>query len=360
MVSTEESPRVRILISSYHFLPSIGGLETSTLTIASGLAERGHDVTVVTTTPADGPDRFPFRVVRNPGPAHLIGLVREADIVWQNHVSLRMLWPLLFVRRPLVIMHHIWLSDLAEVGIRFGALKRLACKLGTNVFVSDLLRRSARLPGQVVPNSYDETNFRLLPDIARDRDVIFLGRLVPYKGADVVVDAIGLLAARGRPANATIIGLGPEENALRARTDAAGIADRVTFAGPVRGEELARLLNRHQILVVPSRWEEPFGIVALEGLACGCVVAVADSGALPEVIGPCGPVFPKNDPAALAATLEELLQDPARLAAYRAQAPAHMKKFTKRTFIDACEAAIQDATAAATSASPDAPVAPTS
>jgi len=337
---------VRILISSYQFLPSIGGLETATLTLADGLAERGHDVTVVTATPADGPDCFAFRVCRNPGAAALVGLVREADIVWQNHVSLRMLWPLLLVRRPLIIMHHIWLTEHAEAGPRFGTLKRLACKLGTNVFVSDILRRSAQLPGRIIPNSYDEATFRLLPEVERDRDVAFLGRLVPFKGADTVIDAVALLAARHRRVNATMIGLGPEEGALRARTDAAGITDRVAFAGPVRGDALARLLNRHRIMVVPSRWEEPFGIVVLEGLACGCVVAVADSGALPEVVGPCGPVFPKNDAAALAATLDDLLQNPERLNAYRGRTPAHLAKFTKRAFIDACEATIHESVTA--------------
>lgn len=336
---------MRILISSYQFLPSIGGIETSALTLASGLAERGHDVTVVTATPAREPDRFAFRVCRNPGAAALLGLVREADIVWQNHVSLRMFWPLLLVRRPFVIMHHIWLSEHTEAGPRFGALKRLACKLGTNVFVSDILRRSARLPGRVIPNSYDEATFRVLPEVERDRDVVFLGRLVAFKGADTVIDATALLAARGRRVNATLIGLGPEEGALRARAQAAGVADQVTFAGPVRGSELARLLNRHRIMVVPSRFEA-FGIVVLEGLACGCVVAVADSGGLPEVVGPCGPVFPKNDAAALAATLDDLLQNPERRDAYRGHAPAHLAKFTKRAFIDACEATIREAVAA--------------
>lgn len=336
---------MRILISSYQFLPSIGGLETATLTLASGLAERGHDVTVVTATPGKGPDRFAFRVCRNPGAAALIGLVREADLVWQNHVSLRMFWPLLLVRRPLVIMHHLWLSEHAEAGPRFGALKRLACKLGTNVFVSDILRRAAQLPGRIIPNSYDEATFRLMPEVERDRDIAFLGRLVSFKGADTVIDAVALLAARNQRVNATIIGLGPEEGALRARAHEAGIADHVTFAGPVRGSELARLLNRHRIMVVPSRWEEPFGIVVLEGLACGCVVTVADSGALPDVVGPCGPVFPKNDAAALAATLNDLLQNPDRLNAYRGHAPAHLAKFTKRAFIDACEAAIREAVA---------------
>jgi hypothetical protein len=57
---------------SYHFHPSIGGLETSSRFVASGLTERGHDVTVVTATPDDG-SKFPFEVVRR-------RLVREADV----------------------------------------------------------------------------------------------------------------------------------------------------------------------------------------------------------------------------------------------------------------------------------------
>jgi glycogen(starch) synthase len=335
---------MRILLTSAPFHPSIGGMETATHVLASGLTERGYDVTVVTATPGDT-EVYPFKVVRRPSAAALLRLVRESDLMWQNHVSLRLLWPLLFVSRPLIIMHHIWLDNDKETGTQFGALKRIACMLGRNVFVSSVLRDAARLPGPIIPNSYDEETFRVLSDIPRDRDVAYLGRFVTFKGADIVIDALARLAADNKRLSATMIGVGPQADALKERSQAAGISAQVDFPGPLRGETLARALNRHRILVVPSRWEEPFGIVALEGLACGCVVVVADSGALPEVIGPCGPTVPKNDSAALAAVLELLAGNSDILANYKQQIPRHIAKFGKAAMLDACEAVILEAAA---------------
>jgi glycosyltransferase involved in cell wall biosynthesis len=334
---------MRILLTSAPFHPSIGGIETASHVLAHGLSERGHDVTVVTLTPGDT-DGYPYKVVRRPGGAALLRLVQKCDLMWQNHISLRLLWPILLVPRPLLIMHHIWLDSNPEAGTQYGAFKRLACMLGRNVFVSSVLRDAARLPGPIIPNSYDEATFRLLPGISRDRDVAFLGRFVTFKGTDTVIDALGQLAGRNRRFSATMIGVGPQADALKERAAAAGIAAQVEFPGPLQGEALARMLNRHRVLVVPSRWEEPFGIVALEGLACGCVTVVADSGALPEVIGSCGLTVPKNDPATLAQVLDRLLGDPAMLENYRQRIPAHLAKYSRAALLDACEAAILDAT----------------
>jgi len=58
--------------------------------------------------------------------------------------------------------------------------------------------------------------------------------------------------------------------------------------------------------VVPSRWNEPFGVVAVEALACGCRVLAAESGALPSIVGQAN-VYQPNTPDALAARLEEML-----------------------------------------------------
>jgi glycogen synthase len=110
-----------------------------------------------------------------------------------------------------------------------------------------------------LPKSYDEETFRLLPEIERDRDIAFLGRLVRYKGADLLIDAAARLAARGIQAKTIVIGQGPEEAALKQQAGAAGIAKLVEFAGPQQGEALAALLNRHEILVIPSRYDEAFG-----------------------------------------------------------------------------------------------------
>ncbi len=110
----------------------------------------------------------------------------------------------------------------------------------------------------------------------------------------------------------------------------------------MRGDALARLLNRHRVLVVPSRWEEPFGIVALEGAACGCVVVGTRSSGLVEAIGPCGPLVPKEDPQALAAALARLTDHPDDLAAFRDKAAAHLQRFTRERLIDANERLLSD------------------
>ena len=75
------------------------------------------------------------------------------------------------------------------------------------------------------------------------------------------------------------------------------------------------MLRRHRIVVVPSLWAEPFGMVALEGLASGCVIIGSDQGGLPEAIGPCGLTFPNGDVNALAEKIEMALAD-RRIASY--------------------------------------------
>ncbi|ACI94187.1 glycosyltransferase [Afipia carboxidovorans OM5] len=334
---------MRVLISTVAFPPSVGGMETAALDIASGLAERGHDVTVAATTPSSEPDRYPFKVVRNPDAKTMWNLTRDTDVVWQNHISLRLVWPALVLRRPVVFMHHIWLDTDPGSGTQYGSLKRYVCKLGTNGFVSTALRDAVKLDGPIIPNSYNADIFRFREEIRPDRDVVFLGRLTRVKGVDLLVEAIALAAKNGTVITASIIGTGPEEAALKRQAENAGVLDRIVFTGALRGEALAQTLSHHRIAVVPSRWEEPFGIVALEALASGCVVAVADSGALPEVIGPCGPVFKKGDAASLAATLEDLVKHPDSIARYRANIPAHLEGYTRRAQMDASEALLDSA-----------------
>jgi glycosyltransferase involved in cell wall biosynthesis len=94
-------------------------------------------------------------------------------------------------------------------------------------------------------------------------------------------------------------------------------------------------LNDHQIMVVPSRWDEPFGIVALEGIACGCVVVGSENGGLREAIGPCGITFPNGSVDELATVLRKLLGDPELCSSLRSQREAHLARFEARTI--ACE-----------------------
>jgi len=124
---------------------------------------------------------------------------------------------------------------------------------------------------------------------------------------------------------------GPEEENLRRLTADLGLDRQLTFAGQKSGAELAAILNRHQILVVPSRWAEPFGIVALEGIACGCVVVGSENGGLKEAIGPCGVTFENENLDALAAQLKRLLNDPGAQNSLRQHASEHLAKFQSDT-----------------------------
>jgi glycosyltransferase involved in cell wall biosynthesis len=87
---------------------------------------------------------------------------------------------------------------------------------------------------------------------------------------------------------------------LRAQVRSLGLEGSIQFAGHRGGEALVQMLNRHRIMVVPSVWEEPFGVVVLEAIACGCRPVVARSGGLPDAAGALGRVFAKSDAGALA------------------------------------------------------------
>src|SRR5439155_17292393 len=115
----------------------------------------------------------------------------------------------------------------------------------------------------------------------RGKDLVFLGRLVSDKGCDLLIQSLGRLAEQGLRPSLTVIGDGPERSRLQNLAKSLNLQDQVTFAGAPTSEEVARLLRQHSLLVVPSVYEESFGVVALEGMACGCVVIGSDGGGLP-------------------------------------------------------------------------------
>ena len=82
----------------------------------------------------------------------------------------------------------------------------------------------------------------------------------------------------------------------------------IEFIDIKKGQELVEELNKHKLLVIPSSWPEPFGIVALEGMACGCLVVASNNGGLPEAIDNFGILYNDNDPKKLALAIEIALQ----------------------------------------------------
>jgi glycosyltransferase involved in cell wall biosynthesis len=342
-----------VLLYSPAFLPQIGGLELNVAHLATSLVQRGAQVIVVTTTANPEPDAYPFRVVRRPRPLRLLSLTRWCEVFVQANVSLRGLWPLALVRRPWVVSHHSWYtrSD-GRVAWQDRLKRRLVRHARASIAVSRAIAADLRSPSIVIPNCYRDELFRRLDGVARGRDLVFVGRLVSDKGVDLLLSALAQLRDQGRQPQLTVVGSGPEEGPLRAEAIRLGLEAQVRFLGTRTGEELVRLLNEHRILVVPSRYNEPFGIVALEGIACGCVVVGSAGGGLPEAIGPCGRTFPNGDARSLAAELAELLSDPRAMAGYLSSAPAHLRQHSVARVIGEYESVLRAALGPAPSADP--------
>jgi glycogen synthase len=133
----------------------------------------------------------------------------------------------------------------------------------------------------------------------------------------------------------TVVGQGPEATALIKHADRLGIGRQVHFVGSRQGEEVVRLLNAHRILVVPSLYNEPFGIVALEGIACGCLVIGSRGGGLQAAIGDCGLTFRNGDSEELADLLEAALADPDRFLPTREKVADHLSRHASQRVSEA-------------------------
>lgn len=318
---------MKILFYSPAFLPHIGGLEINVANLASRIAKAGHEVAVVTRTEGKGPDDFPFRVIRRPSAWELLRWTRWCDVFHQANVSLRGLWPLLLVRRPWVASHHSWYCR-TEGHIAWpDRLKRYLLRFAAaSISVSQAIADDLSTPSVVIPNPYRDELFRRLPGVARTEELVFVGRLVSDKGMDVLLDALAMLAAEGLRPRLTVVGDGPERPRLEEQAARLGIAGQVGFLGTRTDTELVEVLNRHRVLVVPSLYREPFGIVALEGIACGCVVVGSAGGGLKDAIGPCGETFENGDAADLARVLGRLLRHPEIHAEYLGNAERHLAR----------------------------------
>jgi glycosyltransferase involved in cell wall biosynthesis len=260
----------------------------------------------------------------------LLSELKWCDVFLQNNISLRTWWPRFFVRRPFFITHQTWIFHERKRSGWTSRLKLSVLRTARNFAISRAIAAELPVHSVVVGNPYDDQMFRNLENADRSGDLIFVGRLVSDKGVDLLLRALAALRQSGIQSRLTIVGDGPERPALERQAQDLGLSASITFVGQENGSGLAERLNHHRILVVPSRWPEPFGIVALEAIACGCVVVGSAEGGLPEAIGPCGLTFPNGNEAALAAVLRELLENPQRVAELRSGAGAHLGRFSRR------------------------------
>lgn len=183
--------------------------------------------------------------------------------------------------------------------------------------------------GDVEPVVSDLVELRTRYARPEERLVLLVGRLVYEKGFHIALDALEPVIANLGGVRFVVAGTGTAEAELRRQARRLGLDRKGVFLGWIGDDMLHSLYRISDLCIVPSIYE-PFGLVALEAMACGCLCVVADTGGLREVVpndGTVGLRFPSRDTAALQQILERVLTDDDFRSQLVAEAREHVLRF---------------------------------
>lgn len=319
---------MRILHLAKYYWPRSGGMERVVQSLAEGSASLGHDVQVVAVQSLGGPRprRGKSSVTRvfsfgqlgaqEIAPGYITGVWKRADIIHVHHPH--PLADLAYLLRPgsapVVVTHHndSWRSIYQPVSrIVLGRASSIILPSSTHLALSRELR-GFEATTEVVPYGIDESRWLDVPPPTADGipRALFIGRLVAWKGVDILLRAL----ERVPDLHLDVIGTGPEASRLRTLAQALAVADRVRWFGAYPDEDLPRRMAESNFLVLPSTTaQELFGLVVLEAMASGRpVITTAVPTAVREVNvpGETGLEVPLRDVGALAEAMRTLAADP--------------------------------------------------
>lgn len=322
---------MKILITTPYFHPQVGGLEQYAAQIALGLRERGHQVHIVTSGPADTTEQWQGLTIHrlktvaklsntpwSPWwPRQLRQLIADIkpDIV-NTHApvpSMALATLKAVGATPLVTTYHAgsmkkgaWPVDLLIGAYERWLLPRLLRRSNSIICASSFVREQFLTPWKhkttVITPGVDTHAFEPSRKHTTTNQVLFIGDFRdPRKGLDHLVDAVLRLS------NVTLRIVGPGRPQRQ--------HPRLSYAGVVRGPELAREFHASRLLVLPSTTDaESFGMVLTEAMACGLPVIGSRIGGIPNLIndGVDGLLVPPSDAQSLAAAIGLLVSDPYR------------------------------------------------
>jgi glycosyltransferase involved in cell wall biosynthesis len=198
------------------------------------------------------------------------------------------------------------------------AFRRVAAAYACSETVCEVLRaKGFDKPAPIVTFGVDTEAFRP-PAGGRKRSsgpltIGFVGRMLPGKGLNVLAAALAKMSAEAW--RLLVVGDGPEREGFERRLSESGLRDRAEFTGAINFALVPEYFHQIDLLVIPTettkRIREQFGRVIVEAMASGVPVIGSTCGAIPEVIGDAGLVFPEGDADALACVLRRSLSDEA-------------------------------------------------
>lgn len=331
---------MRVLYWTDWYLPHIGGVETFSARLLPEVVRRGHEVTVVAGHHASGfPDmvdwegvtvrRFPFHPVLAAGDVRRtlevlrdVALLKQAvqpDVVHLNTLGPSVLFHLETARRSptpvLLTMHSPVMDDASRTDTLYGRALRSPDRVNCNsrAVHADLCARVPELRDRASVTYYGMDPPAVEPaPRPRERPVVLgYGRMVADKGFDVALRAFDVVRRRHPSAHLRLVGDGAARPELEGLVKELDLRDSVTFTGAVEPGRIPQIINESSLVVVPSRWNEPFGLVALEAALMARPVVAARVGGLPEVVeeGLTGLLVPREDHVALAEAVVYLLHN---------------------------------------------------
>jgi glycosyltransferase involved in cell wall biosynthesis len=213
-----------------------------------------------------------------------------------------------------------------------------------SAFARDTYQRIVGMPKGVVRcvfNGVTPEEFEPLVTADDATDLCYVGEFRHIKGADLLVDAVALLHAKGRKVTLTLGGDGEESAALKAQVERLGLKEQIRFVGHVK----ARYgFSKGRLLVVPSRGDSmPY--VVIEAGAAGIPMIASRIGGIPEIFGADSPaLFAPSNPEAMAEAIGAALDDPQvtaqRAVALRERISAH---FSQQAMVDGVLAGYREA-----------------
>ncbi len=198
------------------------------------------------------------------------------------------------------------------------AYRRVDAAYACSETVVEVLRaKGFTKPAPIVPFGVDTERFRLRPAPRMQSEqpltIGFIGRMLPGKGLNILADA--LTSLKDEPWKLLVVGDGPERERFEQQLRAAELMDRAEFTGAIDFAGVPEYFHQMDVMVIPTettkRIREQFGRVIVEAMACGVPVIGSTCGAIPEVIGDAGLIFPEGDASALAVAVRQILGDEA-------------------------------------------------
>ena len=198
---------------------------------------------------------------------------------------------------------------------------------------------------------YGDLYAEVVREPSPDPEIVFVGRITPWKGVAVAIEAVALLRSRyGIPARLSLVG--PEDAdhgaEMRRLAERLGVADAVRWHGPTPPEQAAALLARASAMIVPSTWREPFPLVTIEGALARVPLVASDVGGIGEGVHDeeHALLFAPGDAQAAAAALARTLEEREQTAARVARAHERAQEFRLAPYLDEQERFVADARSA--------------